>query len=457
MSDRSCRHTQLCENFQRTENICTESTNLWTESTNLWTESTYLWNVFKYLMFYRKKGMHKCQYCEKTFTDKSNVTRHEKNSVRCINARGLKSATTSASKFACDCGYSISRKDAFIRHQSGCVCVKMVAIIEDQMKTIDNHVKTIEDRDKTIATDSKTIAKLEEQVKLLMTRPINVNNHTTNNNGPTYNMSYYKQHIQDNFESITQPLLQGVMNQITLDDISYGGSGLAKFVKKHLDHQHLLMLDQARRKGAYKDAKGQVVVDAKLRTLLQMIGEAAYPPAKKIFIDWNAANPDGFLDTGKCKILTSLLGATGWLNRVGDGKTDEDDSEILSSFVDELASGYTKEALHNHLDQQAAPPLIDTDDDDPEAEVHEVETLIVERSSEGFESDVSSDWPEIEEEPDSDEEDYETDIESVSMTSSQFDVVIGMKNYEVCRVRGTRDEDNLYENFKGESKYAITN
>jgi hypothetical protein len=85
---------------------------------------------------------------------------------------------------------------------------------------------------------------------------------------------------------------------------------------------------------------------------------------------------------------------------------------------------------------------------DPEPEI---ETLLVARSTEvdGNESDVSSDWPEIEEEPDSDEEDYETDIETASMTSSQFDVVIGMKNYEVCRVRGTRDEDNLYENFKG--------
>jgi hypothetical protein len=306
--------------------------------------------------------------------------------------------------------------------------------------TIKTYENTLTDNTTALFERDKTIAKLKEQVKLLMTRPININNHTTNNSGPTYNMSYYKQHIQDNFESITQPLLQGVMNQITLDDISYGGSGLAKFVKKHLDHQHLLILDQARRKGAYKDANGQVVVDAKLRTLLQMIGEAAYPPAKQIFINWNAENPDGFLDTGKAKILTSILGSTAWLNRVGEGKTHEDDSEILSSFVDELASGYTKEALHNHLDQEAAPPLIDTDDDDsdPEPEVSQaraearaeggIETFLVD----GDETDASSDWPDTDEDPDSNEDDYETDIETASMTSSQFDVVVGMKNYEAC-------------------------
>jgi hypothetical protein len=406
--------------------------------------------------------MHECEYCGKTFALLQNMKRHVKSSIQCINGRSI--PKESVENLTCMCGFTTSRQDNFMRHQSLCQILSLTHKLtesQEQLKLCYN----------TIATDSKTIAKLEEQVKLLMTRPINVNNHnTTNNSGHTYNMSYYKQHIQDNFESITQPLLQGVMNRITLGDISYGGSGLAKFVKKHLDHQHLLILDQARRKGAYKDAKGQVVVDAKLRTLLQMIGEAAYPPAKKIFIDWNAENPDGFLDTGKSKILTSLLGSTAWLNRVGQGKTHEDDSEILSSFVDELASGYTKEALHNHLDREAAPPLIDTDDDDSEPEVSAapaeapvecgIEILLVEGS--GDESDVSSDWPETDEDPDSDDgysvydlaKEYETEVETVSVTSSEFDVLIGTKNYENSRDRGRSDKENDWIEFK---KYSGEN
>jgi hypothetical protein len=368
------------------------------------------------MITYESMEMHKCKYCDKEYKSGYLLNRHVKSSVRCIKARGV--TEEKLSEISCPCGYSTSRIDHLARHQASCPFPSLIrtlaerdVILEDRDKTIEGHLKTIEDRDRVIedhlrniSTDTKTIVKLEEQVKLLMTRPISINHHTTNNNsGPTYNMSYYKQHIQDNFESITQPLLQGVMNQITLDDISYGGSGLAKFVKKHLDHQHLLMLDQARRKGAYKDAKGQVVVDAKLRTLLQMIGAAAYPPAKQIFINWNVENPDGFLDTGKARILTSLLGSTAWLNRVGEGKTHEDDSEILSSFVDELASGYTKEALHNHLDQEASPPLIDTDVGDSEPEVSEapvaggIGTLLVDG--------------------DDNDEDYETEVETESITS----------------------------------------
>jgi hypothetical protein len=380
------------------------------------------------------------------------MNRHVKSSIRCIKTRANIPETNTKEILSCDCGYSVSRKDMLIRHKANCVFLKMTLTIERQINTIKSHVESIENCERTIEDRNSIITDLKEQVKLLISRPININNNQTINNNQqqqTYNIQFYKQHIQDNFESLTQSFLQGVMNKITLDDISYGGSGLAKFVKKHLDHQHLLMLDQARRKGAYKDANGQVVVDSKLRSLLQMIGEAGYPPAKKIFIDWNAENPDSFLNSSKSKTLTSLMGATGWLNRVGDGKTDEDDSEILSSFVDELASGYTKEALHNHLEKQSEPPLIDEDEKPEEPEVETKRPI-------GDESDVSSDWPEIYEEPESEEE-YETEVETESITSSQFDVIIGTKNYETCLMRGTRDEDNLYQNFKPQSKYAITN
>jgi hypothetical protein len=342
--------------------------------------------------------MYSCPYCDNTFTEKFNMNRHVKSSARCIKSRANISETNTKKPLSCDCGYSASRKDILVRHKANCVFLKMALTIESQNNTIKSHVESIDNRDRSIEDCNSIITDLKEQVKLLMSRPIKINNNQTINNNQqqqTYNIQFYKQHIQDNFESLTQCFLQGVMNQITLDDISYGGAGLAKFVKKHLDHQHLLMLDQARRKGAYKDGNGQVVVDSKLRSLLQMIGEAGYLPAKKIFVDWNAENPDSFLNSSKSKILTSLMEATGWLNRVGEGKTDDDDSEILSSFVDELASGYTKEALHNHLERQDVPPLIDEDKPDKYS-VYDLR------------------------------EEYETDIETASMTSSQFDAVIGI-------------------------------
>jgi 5-carboxymethyl-2-hydroxymuconate isomerase len=113
--------------------------------------------------------MYHCKYCENTFTEKTNVTRHEKNSVRCINARVQISPVKS--KYTCVCGYFISRKDMFTRHQSGCRFV-MSATIEVQTQTIKSRDKTIKDRDTTIISYKKTVTELEEQVKLLMSRHI---------------------------------------------------------------------------------------------------------------------------------------------------------------------------------------------------------------------------------------------------------------------------------------------
>lgn len=43
------------------------------------------------------------------------------------------------------------------------------------------------------------------------------------------------------------------------------------------------------------------------------------------------------------------------------------------------------------------------------------------------------------------EAEYETEVETVSVISSQFDEILGVKNYELGRIRGKRDDDNLYK------------
>jgi hypothetical protein len=298
--------------------------------------------------------------------------------------------------------------------------------VEDQAKTIANQAEKLLEYE-------KTVAKLEEQVKLLMSRPININNGTINNNQNSYNLQFYKQHVVDNFEALTQPLLEGVMGKMTISDISYGGVGFAKFAKKHLDHQHLLILDLTRRKGMYKDASGDVIVDSKLRALLGSLGLAGFPPANKIFTKWSTENrEDCFLDSAKSKLLTNLVDITGWLKRVGDGKIIEDDSSIQSNFLDELVSGYTKEALHNHLERQVSPPLIPEDLTVPDC------------YAEGEETQLGSD----------NETEIEMDVASVA--SSEFDVNLGILSYEVDHRKGIPDEKNYWIEYKNHSMYSYS-
>jgi hypothetical protein len=367
--------------------------------------------------------MYQCPHCKKEFAANHNLTRHIKSSVRCIKARGVAAQDCN---FVCECGSRASRRDVLLRHQSNCLAPKMAI--------------TIKEYEITLGRRDKTIAKLEEQVKLLMTRPISVtNNHTNNqtiNTGDTYNMKFYKQHALDNFEAITQPFLQGAMDQMTLEDISYGGIGFAKFAKKHFDHQHLLILDITRRKALYKDASGEVIVDPKLRALLERLGLAGFPPANKIFTEWSLANrEDCFLNSMKSKLLTNLVDLTGWLKRVGGGKIIEDDSIIQSNFLDELVSGYTKEALHNYLERQVSPPLIvevDNDYIDPSASG----SLYLQETS------------------GNDEIETMIEMDIASMASSEFDVNVGILSYEVDYRKGVPDEKNYWIEYKIYSKYG---
>jgi hypothetical protein len=380
-----------------------------------------------------KMEMYECLHCKKTFTKKGVLTRHVKSSQQCIKRRV--SIIKVSSTFVCPCGYSTTRKDHFSTHEESCERPKIGLDLEtyrtlviDRDKTIENCGKTIECHLKTIKDRDGMIAKLEAQVDKLMSRPI-INN-TVNNNGNIYNIKFYKQHALENFEAITQPLLQGVMEQLTLADISYGGAGFAKFAKKHFDHQHLLILDNTRRRGMYKDANGQVVVDSKLRALLERLGQAGFPPANKLFTNWSVENRDDcFLDSTKSKLLGNLVDVTGWLKRVGEGKIVEDDSATQASFLDELVSGYTKEALHNYLEQQVTPPLLD---------IEEVSTDVPKYSCECKVSD------------------YESDIEMdvASIASSEFDIQLGIISYEKDYDRGVKDRGAYWIEYKGRSKYA---
>jgi hypothetical protein len=392
--------------------------------------------------------MNKCEYCEKTFSSIFNRDRHTNNSLRCIKTRQATHTPTSVETWKCTCGYTATRKDAYMRHITACTWTIMSVKVDAQAETISIHLKTIKDREKTIARmhqdHERTVRRLEEQVKLLISRPINVTqNNTIHNNN--YNNKFYTQYVLDNFESLTPNLLQGVMEKMTLVDISHGGTGLAKFAKKHLDHQHLLMLDQARRKGLYKDANGEAKQDSELRDLLTIIGQTAFPPANILFAEWSVDNKeDCFLNQEKSSHLTRLLDVVGWLKRVGNGIIHDQDSDTQAQFLGEFVAGFSKEALHNCIERPSEPPLIE------EEEVEDKPEDVPEMDSD------SSEWPEEEDDEedavDSDVDEIETVIE-MDIASSEFDIDLGILSYEADRHKGIADDRNYWIEYKNRSKF----
>jgi hypothetical protein len=388
--------------------------------------------------------MYECEYCQKSFSNKYLLTRHVKTAKICINSRPGIEPISQPNEFKCICGFTVTRKDKLSEHRMVCLTLKAGHNIDALLRTIEDDKKTIMERDRTIAERDTIIVELKEQVKLLISRPINVtqNNTTTHNN---YNNKFYTQYVLDNFEALTPNLLQGVMEKMSLVDISHGGTGLAKFAKKHLDHQHLLMLDQARRKGLYKDANGEAKQDSELRDLLTIIGQTAFPPANILFTEWSVANKeDCFSNDEKSRQLTRLLDVVGWLKRVGTGIIHNQDSDTQAQFLGEFVAGFSKEALHNCIERPPEPPLIEEVEDERET-IPEVDS-------------DSSEWPEEEDEEDgvdNDVDEIETVIEMdiASMASSEFDIDLGILSYEADRQKGISDDRNYWIEYKSRSKF----
>jgi hypothetical protein len=124
---------------------------------------------------YESMEMYKCRHCDKEYKSGYLLNRHVKSSARCIKDR--LGTVEESSKISCPCGYSTSRIDHLARHHASCSFPRLIAtlaerdvILEDRNRTIEDHLKTIEDHLRIITTDNETIAKLEEQVKLLMSR-----------------------------------------------------------------------------------------------------------------------------------------------------------------------------------------------------------------------------------------------------------------------------------------------
>jgi hypothetical protein len=115
-------------------------------------------------------NMYQCSYCEKTFTDKSNMNRHVKGSIKCVKGRTpLEKSVVIQSDLSCLCTYSTSRADALSRHQASCN-VFQLEIFKKRLHEKENTL--INTHEKTISAHEKTIANFEEQVKLLTTKPI---------------------------------------------------------------------------------------------------------------------------------------------------------------------------------------------------------------------------------------------------------------------------------------------
>jgi hypothetical protein len=255
-----------------------------------------------------------CKYCGNTFAHQPGLSRHIRGSKKCIASR---STGTPKELLECECGYFTARLDNLERHQKKCRVVH--------------------------------IAKTIPQPPVV---------HITNNNfygDVNFNNSYYRQYVIDNFESISNQLLEEAAATLKLGDIQSGGKGLARHAKKYIND--LIMLDYPRKKALYKDETGEALVDEQLSKLTTRVAQAYHPPARALFKGW-ISSP---LEDHQLPLVKQTAEFVAWMNRFGNGGEGGDtrqDRVFENDYKNELSIGYSRDDFRSRVIRDSMPPPV---------------------------------------------------------------------------------------------------
>ena len=189
-----------------------------------------------------------CEHCQRTFTSKSNLSRHQSRARYCLQARGME-----IKYYTCQCSSRFTRKDDLHYHQKTCDFVKNHTPLPPQgTSTEDFMLKVIEDY-------KDMIKGLQKQITELSLRPTKVTNHTN---------------VLNNLQPITDEDLRDQLENLTIDFILEGAKGFVDFADSYPFKDRVLCTDKARKKLRYKDEEGELVDDGGGHKLIQKFFQA---------------------------------------------------------------------------------------------------------------------------------------------------------------------------------------
>lgn len=169
-----------------------------------------------------------CEHCDRVFTSKYNLYRHQSRARYCLQGRKIESNACT-----CQCGKEFSRSDALQRHQDKCNIQppkELDSGIEDVLlRVIDKYGDMVKD--------------LQRQVAELSSRPTKI----TNNNN-----------VLNNLQPITDEDIQEHVDKLTIDFIQEGAKGYADFAGNYPFKDKVLCTDRSRKKIKYRGPDGEI-------------------------------------------------------------------------------------------------------------------------------------------------------------------------------------------------------
>jgi hypothetical protein len=193
------------------------------------------------------KEVIECEFCQKHFSTKSNLSLHKRTAKFCLEKQGKKN-TTNKCEF---CKEVFSHKQRLLTHNE--ICKARIEI---------TFQRNIAEKDKLIEEMRQRNKELEEQIFKLAEKAIEKPTHTTNNTTNNY---------IDKMLNITPEFLTEQSANLSVEHVKKGAIGYSNFFLEHSLKDRVACIDYSRRKIKYKNQDGEVVTDPDMSNLSMLL------------------------------------------------------------------------------------------------------------------------------------------------------------------------------------------
>jgi len=220
--------------------------------------------------------MNKCEYCEKLFSTKSNLTNHNKTAKYCIDKR----KNNEIDEYKCCCETIFTSKKNLDRHKKTCNIKDVIQPYKDENIKLQNENIKFENQNKIyleqLDNKDKQIKELQDKLTSIALAGVSKSTITTNNisniNNKILNISPLDLNDSEKLKNILD-------SKFDTNYILDGQKGLAHFAKDHFlkdddGNLNYVCTDPSRQTFKYKDELGDIQKDVKAKKLTKILIDA---------------------------------------------------------------------------------------------------------------------------------------------------------------------------------------
>ena len=324
-----------------------------------------------------------CEYCNNTFSSKTNLQKHQKYTKYCLKLQGKEEEEY---KFKCSgCGKNYTSGQNLEVHERKCKQLQSKNQEQKHEEKINNYktklkdmenmykqkLKDMEDdyKKKLLFQSERHRLRIEsiydshqnelkrlkekekehkeredkngEQIKDLQNKLENialksVSKSTTTNNNNNNKTQIINNYIQ-NLKPLTKEHLAECSKHLTLEHIKKGASGYAEYALNHPFKNTILCVDYSRRKIKMKNKDDEVISDPEMSTSSKMFFGSIFSRNKELLQEYSKEKKDVENKHGQDYANEMMFNLARYIGDVARGK-DGEHSDLQRYFVKEVCS-----------------------------------------------------------------------------------------------------------------------